>query len=269
MASANVVLKSGSANDLGSSLVYVDAVANDQRQSIRRVATLRDQVGQLRADAAQARDDAVRLRDDLAGRTAAVQQQRDRSQDARRQADEAIAEEQALLVQVAAKRSEYIERITLASAASGGIAGTLHDRQVGQELPLVTAGLFGPPLAKAVVSSVFGPRPDPFGGAPRVHQGIDFSAPTGTPIFASADGIVVIASDQGGYGNCTVIDHGNGLGTLYGHQSRYDVEIGDRVTRGQVIGFVGSTGHSTGPHLHWEVRQFGQPVDPLPFLGSA
>jgi murein DD-endopeptidase MepM/ murein hydrolase activator NlpD len=233
------------------------------------VAALRDRVDELRVEATRTHEVAVRARDDLTGRTALMRQQRDRSEDARRQADESAVAEQALLVEVTQKRAEYTQRIALASATSGGIAGTLSGRQTGQQLPLATAGMFAPPLAKPVVSSGYGSRPDPFGGPPRVHQGIDFSAVSGTPILASADGMVVIASDQSGYGNCTVIDHGSGLATLYGHQSAFNVEIGDRVTRGQVIGFVGSTGHSTGPHLHWEVRQFGQPVDPLPFLGSA
>lgn len=268
MASANAVLKTGSVNDLGATVVYADAVAGDQRQVIRRVADLRARVTDLRAEADRARTEAVQARDDVAARSAVITQQRDQNRVARQQADDAAAAEQALLVEVSQKRSDYLARLSLATAASGGIAGTLHDRQVGQQLPLVTAGMFAPPLTRAVVSSGYGPRPDPFGGPPRVHQGIDFSATSGTPILASADGVVVIASDQSGYGNCTVIDHGNGLATLYGHQSRYNVEIGDKVTRGQVIGFVGSTGHSTGPHLHWEVREFGQPVDPVPFLGN-
>jgi len=101
-----------------------------------------------------------------------------------------------------------------------------------------------------------------------MHNGVDMNGSMGTPIRASADGVVVLAGPQGGYGNCTVIDHGSGIGTLYGHQSAFAVLPGDIVKRGQVIGYVGSTGHSTGAHLHFEVREFGQPVNPVPFLGA-
>jgi len=90
---------------------------------------------------------------------------------------------------------------------------------------------------------------------------------TGTPIRAAADGQVFIAESYGGYGNAVVIDHGNGLATLYGHQSQIAARVGDQVTKGQVIGFVGSTGNSTGPHLHWEVRIFGEPTDPTSYIG--
>ena len=88
----------------------------------------------------------------------------------------------------------------------------------------------------------------------------------GTPIHAAADGVVVWAGPRGGYGNCTIIDHGNSLATLYGHQSVIGVTVGQHVTRNQVIGKVGSTGMSTGPHLHFEVRVNGVPVDPLQYL---
>jgi murein DD-endopeptidase MepM/ murein hydrolase activator NlpD len=99
-----------------------------------------------------------------------------------------------------------------------------------------------------------------------MHTGIDFGASSGTPIRAAADGVVVSAGPLGGYGNATVIDHGNGLATLYGHQSSIVVAPGQRVSRGQVIGYVGCTGLCTGPHLHFEVRVRGTPVDPMQYL---
>jgi murein DD-endopeptidase MepM/ murein hydrolase activator NlpD len=116
--------------------------------------------------------------------------------------------------------------------------------------------------------SGFGPRIDPFTGEPAFHAGVDFAAPCGTRIEAAGIGQVVSAGDNGGYGNAIVINHGGGLATLYGHQSAFAVSAGEVVSQEQVIGYVGSTGHSTGCHLHFEVRIGGTPVDPAPYLQS-
>ena len=110
------------------------------------------------------------------------------------------------------------------------------------------------------ITSGFGPR---WG---RMHQGLDVGAPTGRPITAAKSGKVIVAGWSGGYGNLVVIDHGGGLSTAYAHQSRIAVKLGDPVTQGGLIGYVGSTGHSTGPHLHFEVRVNGVARDPLPYL---
>jgi len=100
----------------------------------------------------------------------------------------------------------------------------------------------------------------------RMHDGIDIAASSGTPIHAAASGTVIYAGWMEGYGNLVVIDHGNGLSTAYGHQSSIAVGNGQAVAQGQTIGYVGTTGHSTGPHLHFEVRVNGAPVDPLGYL---
>lgn len=110
------------------------------------------------------------------------------------------------------------------------------------------------------ITSGFGPR---WG---RMHEGLDIAAPTGRPITAAKSGKVIVAGPSGGYGNLVVIDHGGGLSTAYAHQSRIAVSVGDPVTQGGLIGYVGSTGHSTGPHLHFEVRVSGAARDPLPYL---
>lgn len=110
------------------------------------------------------------------------------------------------------------------------------------------------------ITSGFGPR---WG---RMHQGLDVAAPTGRPITAAKSGKVILAGASGGYGNLVVIDHGGGLSTAYAHQSRIAVGVGDVVTQGGLIGYVGSTGRSTGPHLHFEVRVNGAARDPLPYL---
>ena len=113
------------------------------------------------------------------------------------------------------------------------------------------------------ISSGYGLR---WNGA-EFHQGIDIAAEMGTPIVATADGVVTIAGwNAGGYGNMVDIDHGSGVSTRYGHASAVVVTVGQRVRRGQIIAYVGSTGHSTGPHLHYEVRLSGQPVNPTSYL---
>lgn len=120
-----------------------------------------------------------------------------------------------------------------------------------------------------ILRSGVGVRSNPFGGSSlEYHKGQDISAPTGTPVYATADGVVVIAKWVRGYGNGIYVDHGNGISTRYGHLSRIDVVAGQTVKRGEQLGLVGSTGRSTGPHLHYEVRINGQPTSPLPYLPS-
>ncbi len=117
------------------------------------------------------------------------------------------------------------------------------------------------------VASGYGYRIDPIYKTSRFHAGLDFTAPQGTPIYATANGVVKIAGNVGnGYGNYVVINHGYGYETLYGHMYRVKVRVGNRVKRGDVIGYVGSTGKSTGPHCHYEVHKNGQRIDPVYFF---
>jgi murein DD-endopeptidase MepM/ murein hydrolase activator NlpD len=125
------------------------------------------------------------------------------------------------------------------------------------------------PVRTAEFTSGFGVRSDPFRGHAAMHAGIDLSGPVGTPIYATADGTVTTAGwNSGGYGRLVKVDHGRGIETRYGHLSAILVRPGDRITRGQLIGRMGSTGRSTGSHLHYEVRIDGRAVNPIPFMKS-
>jgi murein DD-endopeptidase MepM/ murein hydrolase activator NlpD len=129
-------------------------------------------------------------------------------------------------------------------------------------------GLLSFPI-DAVITSHFGWRTHPVLGTRRLHAGTDFGADTGTPIRAAGSGTVIYAGWQGGYGNTVVIDHGQGMTTLYGHCSQLYVSEGQAVQKGAAVAAVGSTGVSTGPHLHFEVRIGGEPQNPLAYLGGA
>ncbi|NDV67668.1 M23 family metallopeptidase [Dysgonomonas sp. 25] len=115
------------------------------------------------------------------------------------------------------------------------------------------------------VASGYGMRIDPVYGTRRFHAGMDFTSPTGTPIYVTGDGTVVHADWKPGYGKCIIVDHGYDYQTLYAHMSDYNVTKGQKVTRGDIIGKVGSTGKSTGPHLHYEVRVKGKPDNPAKY----
>jgi len=122
------------------------------------------------------------------------------------------------------------------------------------------------PVDAVRLSSSFGGRSDPFNGNRRMHQGIDIPGPLGTPVYATADGIVQRAGWVNGYGNLVELNHGNGLETRYGHLSKLIAQPNERVRRGQLIGLMGSTGRSTGSHLHYEVRIAGAAVNPMPYI---
>ena len=135
-------------------------------------------------------------------------------------------------------------------------------RRLATQLP------FSRPLSDAMITSGFGARLDPFLGRPALHTGVDFRAISGSPARATAGGTVIIAGEAGGYGNMVEIDHGNGITTRYGHLSEIDVTVGQVVAKDAIIGHTGSTGRSTGPHLHYEVRVDGAPIDPMTFINA-
>ena len=118
------------------------------------------------------------------------------------------------------------------------------------------------------ITSGFGYRRSPFGSTREFHSGLDIGAPKGTPIYATANGVVRMAGYNGGYGNVVFIDHGYGFSTVYAHQWKLAVKVGQQVVKGQLIGYVGSSGASTGPHVHYEVRVNGVAANPTQYLST-
>ncbi len=152
-------------------------------------------------------------------------------------------------------------QIDLSSSQLSALENVILSRQLGQEIHPE-----GRPVNTGYISSGFGERVDPFTGGEEFHEGIDFAAPEGTPIHAVAAGIVTAAGPRGGYGNMVQIDHGNGYSTRYGHAEKVLVHVGETVQRGDVIALLGSTGRSTGPHVHFEVLKNGHEVNPARFV---
>ncbi|MBB4007730.1 M23 family metallopeptidase [Allorhizobium taibaishanense] len=135
-------------------------------------------------------------------------------------------------------------------------------RETAKDMP------FANPAASHEITSPFGNRPDPLLGRLAMHTGIDFRASNGSPVKSAGAGTVVTAGPTGGYGNMVEIDHGQGVTTRYGHMSKILVQAGEKVDPGQVVGLSGSTGRSTGPHLHYEIRKNGVPINPTGFLAA-
>ncbi|QAY80490.1 M23 family metallopeptidase [Sphingosinicella sp. BN140058] len=131
---------------------------------------------------------------------------------------------------------------------------------------VIGCGLMSAAVLAQAMTSGFGARQDPINGRRANHAGVDIAAVTGTPVYATADGYVGRSRWAGGYGNLVEINHGNGYQTRFGHLSRRIVGEGQYVRRGALLGLIGSTGRSTGPHLHYEVRYNGAALDPTPFI---
>jgi murein DD-endopeptidase MepM/ murein hydrolase activator NlpD len=168
-----------------------------------------------------------------------------------------------LLEDIEQNRERYEQAVADLQAESERISGVIQSG--GSSGSGQHSGQLFWPTSGSIVSG-FGWRTHPIFGTRRFHAGVDIGAACGQPIWAAEDGRVISAGWNGGYGNATIIDHGGGLSTLYAHQSSFAVSSGASVNRGQTIGYVGTTGYSTGCHLHFEVRVNGTPVDPVPYL---
>ena len=265
-ATLDVLLQVRDVRQLHDIAAFVGAVARAQAEVVDRHQALEEGTARLEAETARASVEAARSRDEVS--TGKQQLVAVRDEQARAQSLVVVEEarEEQLLAEVQETRADYERRITDLRAESEEISALLRQRQAGQATTVRGEGQLAYPLANAVVTSRYGFRTHPIFGTRRLHAGIDFRGSTGTPILAAESGTVVYAGQRGGYGNTVVVDHGGSLATLYAHQSRLAVATGDEVQQGEAIGAVGSTGFSTGPHLHFEVRVGGTPVDPLNYL---
>ncbi len=229
----------------------------------RHIAT---EVADAKVQAAAARAKTRALRGRVHGEAAVIEARTTQARDVRDELlgarnDLAGTRQQKLvdLSQLSSQDRADAEEIDSLQAASAALTARIRAAQ-GQTTSTT-------PSSAGLIWPVSGPVTSPFGWRwGRMHDGIDIGVPSGTPIHAAASGTVLYCGWESGYGNLTVLDHGGNLATAYGHQSSIAVSCGQHVGQGDVIGYVGSTGHSTGPHLHFEVRVNGSPVDPMGYL---
>ncbi len=262
--SLEVLLSAKSFTDLISQAEYVDAIGTQDKH-------IADQVGTAKQRVHQQREHTKRFRALAAAETRTIAL---RAGQVRALRDELLANENRLAAARSAKRhslqdvkkskQDYLDEAASLAQASASLAGQLRSAQ--------SSNSYSPPgdvtpSAAGFIWPVNGPVVSPYGMRwGRLHAGIDIAASSGTPIHAAASGRVVYAGWMGGYGYLVAIDHGRGLATAYAHQSSVAAGVGQTVSQGQVIGYVGCTGHCFGPHLHFEVRINGSPVDPMGYL---
>ena len=240
-------------------LDYMSAVASQDAEIVSEVAKGRIRVRAARARTGTLRRSVAASTRVVAYRTEQVRTLRDQLLSRRRSLAGARASSQQALEQTKAAEREWVSEANALSAASANVSSTITSQS--------SAPASAPPPSSGLIWPVSGPITSPFGmrwGS--LHPGLDIGVGMGTPIRAAASGRVIVAAYSGGYGNLIVVDHGNGLATAYAHQSSMAASVGQQVAQGQVIGYVGSTGFSTGPHLHFEVRVNGSPVDPMGYL---
>jgi len=253
-----VILESKSFQDVLDQLHYIEAIAQQDKRIANTVAAARDEV-----HVARERTKTIRARVHSETQVVAV-----RTEQQRAVKDQLLANQGSLAGKRKRQKGQLLstrqqEKVLIAEAD----ALAAEDARIRGQLAAAQGAGDTTPSSSGLIWPVNGPVTSPFGYRwGRLHAGIDIGVPYGTPIHAAASGTVVLAGWVGGYGNYTCIDHGGGMATCYAHQSSFAVSTGEHVTQGQVIGYVGSTGHSFGPHLHFEVRINGNPVDPLGYL---
>lgn len=247
-----VILNSSGYDDLVTRSEYLGRINTSSEALVSRVRDLRDQTQATVSEVQTERDGIAARKADLVKTRAELEARTQELSTARGKNKEALARVRSLeddLSDRVRKLQDQIAEQLQAAAGPTIAAGPIRGGANGLIWPV-----------DGVITSPFGPRWGSF------HPGLDIGAPMGTPIRAAKAGRVVLASPNGGYGNFTCLDHGGGLSTCYAHQSSFATSSGASVAQGQVIGYVGSTGFSTGPHLHFEVRVDGTAQDPLNYL---
>lgn len=256
------VLAARNGQEAGQALAYGNAAVGDTDALLRTLRKARDLERRQARAAAKARADAATHRQKIEDATKLLVTARDTQKKLVALVDLKLAAVNKNLKIVQTRKLLVQGELDGGGGAGGGIGSILAGLQADQPDYQLGAVDIADPIDGGKVSSKFGIRFHPVLHVYRLHAGCDIGSPVGTPIHAAADGIVVMAQVTGGYGNATVIDHGNSLATLYGHQSKILVTPGQLVKQGDVIGLVGNTGLSTGPHLHFETRIKGSPVNP-------
>jgi murein DD-endopeptidase MepM/ murein hydrolase activator NlpD len=254
-----VILGASSLSEMLNQLEYVEAVATQDTRIVAEVVAARSEIRSARARTAKVRRRVAASLRVVAYRREQVAALRERLLAGERILAAARDQRQLALADTRENEQEWIAEADALQQASAAVTSAISSAS--------TAAPSSPSSSAGLIWPVSGPINSPYGMRwGRLHPGIDIGAGAGTPIRAAASGRVVVSGYSGGYGNLIVIDHGNGLATAYAHQSRLAASAGQQVAQGQVIGYVGSTGVSTGPHLHFEVRVNGSPVDPLGYL---
>lgn len=262
---ANVLLERRSFRELAAAADFLRSLFDAQHRSVGRYRALQDAIVGERRSLGELRDQAAAQRDVVAVRRQELVGARSQRDGLRAQALSEEAKQKAILEEVKDQVEKFEAEIASLKKESDAIAALLRARQRTQKVLPSGKGVLAAPVAGGVTSA-FGARVHPIFETTRMHNGVDLSAPAGTPVKAADAGTVAVAGTRGGYGTTVIIDHQNGLATLYAHLSGLAVAEGAKVDRGQVVGYAGSTGFSTGSHLHFEVRVNGNPVDPMRYL---
>jgi len=259
-----VILSSEDYGDMVARTQYFDAINESDSALAERVRSLRDEAKKLVRVRKTAKLTIEKARDQIAAKEQRLEATRSTLEAREGSLLSARAERRQALNSVQGARDSREE---IAAGLRSEIAAEIAAATGGTALP---AGPLPSPSAAGFIWPVEGTLTSGFGYRwGRMHEGIDISVPEGTPIRAAADGTVILEQSEyesGGYGNYTCVDHGGGLSTCYAHQSSFATSVGAQVSQGDVIGYSGNTGHSTGPHLHFEVRINGAPTDPLGYL---
>jgi murein DD-endopeptidase MepM/ murein hydrolase activator NlpD len=259
-----VILSSEDYGDMVARTAYFDAINESDEALAGRVRSLRDEAKKLVRQRKIAKLTIEDARDAIAAKEQRLEATRSTLESREGALLSARSERRAALKGIEGDIDEHEE---IAADLRAQIAQEIAEATGGLPLP---AGPMPSPSAAGFIWPVEGTVTSAFGYRwGRMHEGIDISVPEGTPIRAAADGTVILEQSEyesGGYGNYTCVDHGGGLSTCYAHQSSFAASVGASVSQGDVIGYSGNTGHSTGPHLHFEVRINGTPTDPLGYL---